>query len=132
MPTYEFKNALGEVREVSASMKTPLPRSIEFLEDGSWREASEPDAEGTFHRVWSLPRVIVNDAGGVRAGGALPVSESLPCTDPDEKFEIKSVGGHKVKRYKDGRLATLKNRPIVRNRDDRKKHCEKSGCFPKD
>jgi len=134
MAVYEYKNALGEKREIVASMKTPPPMAVQFLEDGSWVEATEPDAEGTFNRVLFAPVVGVRDGqGGVKyRGQAIPVSQSLPYDDPDRPAVADRLDGHPVKRNTDGTLRTLDDRPIIRNREDRRRYCEALGFTPRD
>lgn len=134
MATYEYQNARGEKREIVAPMRSAPPMSVQFLEDGSWVEASEPDADGTFNRVLVAPVVGVRDAqGGVKYHGqAIPVSQSLPPDDPDRPSVADRLDGHPVKRNADGTLRTLDDRPIIRNREDRRRYCDALGYTPRD
>jgi hypothetical protein len=134
MAVYEYQNARGEKREIIAPMRSAPPMSVQFLEDGTWVEATEPDADGTFNRVLFVPvGGVIDRQGGVKyRGQAIPVSQSLPPDDPDRPSVADRLDGHPVKRNADGTYRTLDDRPIIRNREDRKRYCDALGYTPRD
>ena len=115
MSLYEYENrGTGERREVVASMKHP-PTEV-LIEDGvAW------------HRVWTLPKVIVHDAGGVRhKGQTLPLSNTLPERDTSLGKPDK-IDGHDVVRYKDGSVTDPSGAWVIRDKADAKRACEITG-----
>ena len=63
MAIYPYRNAKGERREVSASMKSPPPSELVFTRRG-YREAKAGDnADAVWTRIYAecLPRIDVRD-----------------------------------------------------------------------
>lgn len=115
MALYDYiHRPTGEMREVIASMKSPPPE--EFDEDGR-----------TWNRVYTVPKAIINDAGGVRhKGQTLPLSNTLPERDtslgtPDR------VDGHDVVKYRDGSMTDPSGAWIIRDNSDAKRAEEITG-----
>lgn len=82
MPTYEYQNDKGELREIVASMKSPPPEAVVFLDEKTWIAMTEgqacEDTGSIFRRVWSAPTI---DAGAVRSKYPI-VSNTLPHNLP--------------------------------------------------
>jgi hypothetical protein len=116
MPMYEFENRnTGERREVFAHMRSAPPFSVTFDAAGEWQpaEGNEPDA---WHRVLGNLATNMVEYGVIPLPGQLPVSRTLPVRT--DKGEVCKIGSHVVQKYKDGTLADMRGRRIIRNRRD--------------
>ncbi len=117
MATYEYRADDGEVIEEQFPMGK-APPFIELDRDGAPRR---------FERVFSGGAAVVHGAGGVEhKGQKLPVSRSLPPV-PFGVGEPATEHGQAVRKLGDGTLCTPEGRPIVRNKDDRKRFCHRFG-----
>jgi hypothetical protein len=115
MATYDYENrGTGERREIIASMKSPPPEV--FTEDGV-----------TWNRVWTAPKIIVHDAGGVRyKSNPLPVSQTLAERDTSQGTP-ETLHGHEVLKYKDGAYTDKQGAWIIRDKSDARRAEELTG-----
>ena len=129
---YEYENALGERREIVASMKNPPPEVVLFYGDEPTKylkcitHPSEIYGRDIFRRVYTVPQIGRIDPGGaVTHKGSLPYSRTLPPTE--EKGEIVNRSGHSVRRLKCGAYATMEGRRIIDSKEAGDRHASDAG-----